>query len=106
VTQDTYIVFASNAFAVLGLVPLYFLLAGSIERFKHLDIGLALVLAFVGAKMLLSDVWHVPIWLSLTVIVAIIAVAILTSLLGQGRHPDLTAGARSQAQREKFDDAA
>ena len=83
VTQDTYIVFASNAFAVLGLVPLYFLLAGSINRFRHLDTGLALVLAFVGAKMLLSDVWHVPIWLSLTVIVTIIAVAILTSLSGQ-----------------------
>jgi tellurite resistance protein TerC len=80
ITRDTYVVFASNAFAVLGMVPLYFLLAGSMERFKDLDIGLALVLAFVGAKMLLSDVWHIPIWLSLAVIVGIIGTTMLTSL--------------------------
>ena len=80
VTDDAFIVFASNAFAVLGLVPLYFLLRGSLDRFRHLDTGLAAVLGFVGVKMLLSDVYHVPIALSLAVIAAVLAVAIGVSL--------------------------
>ena len=80
VTDDAYIVFASNAFAVLGLVPLYFLLRGSLDRFRYLDTGLAAVLGFVGVKMLLSDVYHVPIALSLAVITAVLAIAIGVSL--------------------------
>ena len=86
ITRDSYIVFAANAFAVLGLVPLYFLLAGGISRFAHLDTGLALVLAFVGLKMLLTDLWHIPIWLSLAIILGVIAVTMLTSLRSERRQ--------------------
>ncbi|HYG71750.1 MAG TPA: TerC family protein [Actinomycetota bacterium] len=80
VTRDPFIVFASNAFAILGLRALYFMLAGMIERFVYLKFGLAAILVFVGVKMLISEVAHVPIWLSLTVIASILAVSILASL--------------------------
>jgi tellurite resistance protein TerC len=81
VTDDTFIVFAANAFALLGLRSLYFLLAGMMDRFAYLTHGLALILVFVGAKMLLTDVWKIPIWLSLLVILAILLTAIGLSLL-------------------------
>jgi tellurite resistance protein TerC len=86
VTDDTFIVFAANAFALLGLRSLYFLLAGMMERFAYLTHGLAAVLVFVGAKMLLTDVWKIPTWLSLIVIVTILAVAIGFSFL-RTRNP-------------------
>ena len=70
VTSEPFVVFAANAFAMLGLRALYFLLAGMMDRFVYLSHGLALILAFIGTKMLLIDVWHPPIWLSLGVIVA------------------------------------
>lgn len=69
VSKDPFIVFTSNVFAILGLRSLYFALAGCIERFHYLHYGLALVLGFVGAKMLLVDVIHVPIPLSIAVII-------------------------------------
>jgi tellurite resistance protein TerC len=81
VTDDTFIVFAANAFALLGLRSLYFLLAGMMDRFAYLTHGLALILVFVGAKMLLTDIWKIPIWLSLLVILAILLTAIGLSLL-------------------------
>jgi tellurite resistance protein TerC len=80
VTGDPFLVFTSNAFAILGLRALYFLLAGMIGRFAYLKIGLAAVLVFVGAKMLVADVYAVPIWASLAVIGATIAVSIVASL--------------------------
>ena len=70
VTQEPFIVFAANAFALIGLRSLYFLLVGLMDRFVYLSEGLAFILAFIGVKMLLIDIWHVPIWLSLAVIVA------------------------------------
>ena len=73
-------VFAANAFAMLGLRALYFLLAGMMDRFVYLSHGLALILAFIGTKMLLIDVWHPPIWLSLGVIVAVLAATVALSL--------------------------
>jgi len=73
ITQDPFIVFAANAFAILGLRALYFLLAGMVDRFAHLSTGLAVILAFIGLKMLAIDIWHVPIWLSLGVIAAVLA---------------------------------
>ena len=76
VTDDAFIVFAANAFALLGLRSLYFLLDGMMDRFAYLTQGLAVILVFVGAKMLLTDLWKIPTWLSLVVIVAILAVAI------------------------------
>ena len=79
ITRDTFVVFAANAFSLLGLMSLYFLLAGLIQRFRHLHYGLAAILVWVGAKMLLSDVWHVPTGLSLVVIAVCLAVAITVS---------------------------
>jgi tellurite resistance protein TerC len=81
VTRDTFIVYAANAFSLLGLSALYFVLAGMIGRFRYLNVGLAVVLVFVGAKMTLADVLHVPIYLSLAVIVGTLAVAVGASLL-------------------------
>jgi predicted tellurium resistance membrane protein TerC len=80
ITQDPFIVFAANAFAILGLRALYFLLAGMVDRFAHLSTGLAVILAFIGAKMLAIDIWHVPIWLSLGVIAAVIAASTALSM--------------------------
>ena len=80
VTDDPFLVFTSNAFAILGLRALYFMLAGMIERFVFLKVGLAAVLVFVGAKMLLTDVLKIPIWVSLLVIATMIGVSILVSL--------------------------
>ena len=80
VTTNTFIVFTSNAFAILGLRALYFLLAGVLDRFHYLKAGLAAVLVFVGVKMLASDWWHVPIWASLLVIAGLIGGSILVSL--------------------------
>jgi tellurite resistance protein TerC len=74
------VVFAANAFAMLGLRALYFLLAGMMDRFVYLSHGLALILAFIGTKMLLIDVWHPPIWLSLGVIVVVLAATVVLSL--------------------------
>jgi tellurite resistance protein TerC len=68
VTQESFIVFAANAFALIGLRALYFLLVGLMDRFVYLTQGLSFILAFIGVKMLLIDIWHVPIWLSLAVI--------------------------------------
>lgn len=81
VTTDPFIVYSSNVFAILGLRSLYFVLAGVIEKFRFLKIGLAAVLAFVGTKMLIAGVYKVPILVSLGVIVAILAVSIVASLL-------------------------
>jgi len=81
ITDDAFIVFAANAFALLGLRSLYFLLAGMMDRFAYLTHGLAIVLIWVGAKMLLTDVWKIPTWLSLLVIVLVLAVAIGLSFL-------------------------
>ena len=80
ITQEPFIVFAANAFALVGLRALYFLLVGLMDRFVYLTQGLAVILAFIGVKMLLIDVWHVPIWLSLGVIAAVLAASALLSV--------------------------
>ena len=64
VTRNLFVVFTSNAFAVLGLRALYFLLAGSMDRFRYLKQGLAVLLVFIGAKMLVSGIVHVPVTVS------------------------------------------
>jgi len=80
ITRNTFLVFTSNAFAILGLRALYFLLAGFLGRFAYLNVGLAAVLVFVGVKMLLTDVYHVPVWASLLTIAAMIGVSVAFSL--------------------------
>ena len=81
ITNDPFIVFTSNIFAILGLRALYFLLADMVERFHFLKYGLALVLIFVGVKMLIVDWFKIPILVSLSVVVALLAVSIIWSLL-------------------------
>ena len=80
ITDVAFIVFAANAFAMLGLRALYFVLAGMMDRFVYLSHGLSIVLAFIGVKMLLIDVWHPPIWLSLVVIVVVLGATAVLSL--------------------------
>src|SRR3712207_3721338 len=80
VTQEPFLVFTSNAFAILGLRAMYFLLADLMHRFVHLKAGLAAILVFVGVKMLLLDVYKVPTSLSLAVIALSITVAVVASL--------------------------
>ncbi len=80
VSRTPFIVFSSNAFAILGLRALYFLLADLRNRFRFLQQGLAVVLAFVGVKMLLSEVFHLPTYVSLLVITVVLAVAITASI--------------------------
>lgn len=81
ITTDPFIVFTSNIFAILGLRSLYFLLAGVITRFRYLKVGLSFVLIFVAAKMLLADVFKVPVLMSLAVIATILGVSVAISLL-------------------------
>jgi tellurite resistance protein TerC len=85
VSREPFIVFSSNAFAILGLRALYFLLAGMAGRFRYLNVGLGVILGFVGIKMLATEVYHPPMWLSLGFIAAVLAVAITTSLRAERR---------------------
>jgi tellurite resistance protein TerC len=80
VTHDPFIVYTSNVLAIMGLRSLYYLLAHVMEMFVYLKLGISFILAFVGVKMLLVDVWHIPIYFSLGVIVGALAIAILTSI--------------------------
>lgn len=81
ITLDPFIVFSSNAFALLGLRSLYFLLAGIIEKFNHLNYALAFILSFVGVKILIAEIYHIPNLVSLGVIVAALVISIFTSML-------------------------
>jgi len=93
VTQDPFLVYTSNVFAILGLRSLYFLLAGVMDRFSYLKLGLSVVLAFVGTKMVLVDIYKIPTTVSLAVIAGILITAIVASLLrkddvdGPPAHP-------------------
>ncbi|HEX2104552.1 MAG TPA: TerC/Alx family metal homeostasis membrane protein [Solirubrobacteraceae bacterium] len=86
ITRDTFIVFAANAFSLLGMISLYFLLDGMLERFRHLHYGLAAILGWVAAKLLLADVWHPPITLTLGVVIGALTVAALTSVAAERRE--------------------
>jgi tellurite resistance protein TerC len=81
ISHHPFVVYTSNIFAILGLRSLYFLLAGLLERLRFLHLGLAAILAFVGAKMLLTDWVHVPVGLSLAFIVLVVLAATAASLL-------------------------
>ncbi|MFZ5813809.1 MAG: TerC family protein [Bacillota bacterium] len=82
VTRDPFIILTSNVFAILGLRALYFLLAGIIHRFRYLKVGLSLVLGFIGAKMLaLPFGYHVPIAISLSVVLSVVAISVVASLV-------------------------
>jgi tellurite resistance protein TerC len=85
VTRDFFIVYTSNICAILGLRSLYFLLAGIVPKFIYLQTGLALVLSFIGIKMLIEDLYHVPIQISLIVVTVILAGSIGASLAAARR---------------------
>ncbi len=86
VTQDPFIVFTSNVFAIMGLRALYFLLAGVMNMFRYLSYGLSAVLVFIGLKMLLTDVYHVDNLASLAVICVLLATSIIASLVAARRE--------------------
>lgn len=87
ITRDPFIVYTSNVFAILGLRALYFLLAGVLEKFAYLKVGLALVLVFVGAKMI-ADPWlHISVAVSLAVVVGMLALTVLASLAFPRKPP-------------------
>lgn len=81
VTRDPFIVYSSNVFAILGLRALYFALAGTIHLFHYLHYGLAAILVFVGVKMLMTDIYKIPIGVSLVVILAVLLFSMAASLI-------------------------
>lgn len=81
ITNDTFIVFTSNAFAILGLRSLYFALAGMINLFRYLHIGLSFILIFIGLKMVISDIYKIPIDYALVAVVSILLTSIAASLI-------------------------
>jgi tellurite resistance protein TerC len=81
ITRDSFIVYTSNVFAILGLRSLYFALAGMMKLFHYLNYGLSVVLIFIGVKMLLPERYHVPTWAALVVIAGVLAIAVVASLL-------------------------
>ena len=85
ITQDPFIVYTSNVFAILGLRALYFALAGIMQMFHYLHYGLSAILMFVGTKMLLADVYKIPLGVSLGVIFAVLTLAVVASLRRQPR---------------------
>ena len=95
ITSEAYLVFTANAFALMGLRQLYFLLHGLLDKLVHLTKGLAVILAFIGVKLVLEAVGtttglsvpEIPIWFSLGFIVTVLAVVTVTSLIANGREP-------------------
>jgi tellurite resistance protein TerC len=85
ITRDTFVVFAANAFSLLGMVALFFVLDDLLARFRHLNYALAAILGYVAVKILLEDVWHPPVTLSLAVIAGCLGVAIATSAIAERR---------------------
>lgn len=83
VTSDPFIVLSANLMAILGLRAMFFLLAGAAEKMHYLPYGLGIILLFIGAKMLLLDVFHMPIWISLGFIVFVLAITAVLSLRHQ-----------------------
>ncbi|HSR20365.1 MAG TPA: TerC family protein [Anaerolineales bacterium] len=89
ISRAPFIVFSANAFAILGLRSLYFLLAGMAGRFRYLNVGLGVILGFVGVKMIIAEWYHLPTWVSLLVITLVLAVAIWASMRADQRaHGD------------------
>ncbi len=95
ITTDPFIVFTSNVFAILGLRSLYFALAGMHSMFHHLQYGLSIILVFIGVKMLVADIVHIPVWLALLVVATLFAGSIFTSIFWPAR-------ARQDTPRDQF----
>jgi tellurite resistance protein TerC len=91
VTEDPFLVYTSNIFAILGLRSLYFLLAGVMDRFVYLKLGLSAILVFVGGKMLVTELYKVPATVSLLVVLAILAISVVASLRKSRREERMAA---------------
>ena len=96
ITTDEFIVFSSNAFAILGLRALYFALDGVMSKFRHLHYGLAAILGFVGVKFLISNWYHIPTYITLSFIILAFALSIIASL----RNPDEQSPTPQEQDRE------
>jgi tellurite resistance protein TerC len=81
ITHDPFIVFTSNAFAILGLRALYFALANVMDKFRFLKYGLSVILVFIGIKMLITYIFHIPVFISLIVIMLVLIISVLASIL-------------------------
>jgi tellurite resistance protein TerC len=103
VTQDPFLVYTSNVFAILGLRSLYFVLAGVVNKFHYLKLGLSVVLTFVGVKMLLIDTpFKIPTLLSLGVVALILVVAVVASLI-RSRRIERAEAMRLESRRSTGD---
>jgi tellurite resistance protein TerC len=92
ITNDPFIVYTSNIFAILGLRSLYFALSGMMGKFRYLNVGLALVLSFVGVKMLIAQWYKIPIALSLGVVALLLGASVTASVLNPEEPPPLPHG--------------
>ena len=86
ITTDSFIVYSSNVFAILGLRSLYFALAGMMNMFHYLKVGLSIVLAFIGVKMLVMDLIHIPIGIALGVVGGVLAISVVASMRWAKHH--------------------
>ena len=100
ITTDLFVVFTSNAFAVLGLRALYFVLAGSVDRFGYLKQGIAVLLVFIGIKMLISPFIHLPVWMSLAAIAVVAGGAIAANVWRDRARRPRQASEADQASKE------
>ncbi|MBI5116902.1 TerC family protein [Candidatus Poribacteria bacterium] len=102
VTTDPFIVYSSNVFAILGLRALYFALAGAMKMFRYLNYGVSAVLAFIGAKMILTEVYKIPVGIALGVVGGILLVSVIASLIiPQKQAPVSDADSEDEGTREK-----
>src|SRR3990170_1881264 len=96
ITTDPFIVYSSNVFAILGLRALYFAVAGLMPLFHYLNVGLSAVLVFIGAKMLLTEVYKMPVGPALGVVAGILVASMLASMVRARRTPALEAAGTPQ----------
>ena len=106
VSREQFILFSSNAFAILGLRALYFLLADLRDKFDYLQTGLAVILAFVGFKMIISEWYHIPTYISLLVIAVVLTVSIIASIKldRPGDHEEALEGHYGEGLKKLFVD--
>jgi len=96
VTQEPFIVYTSNVFAILGLRALYFLLANVMDKFQYLKLGLSAVLTFIGVKMVIVDLYHIPVGISLIVVASILTISIVASLWKSKNSPSEVSTAKAE----------
>lgn len=97
ISRDSFIVYTSNVFAILGLRSIFFALSGLMKLFHYLNYGLAVVLMFIGAKMLISVKYQIPTWLALAVIAVVLGLSVLASVLFPKEKPDSSSAGRESA---------